>query len=522
METITTSLKKIESELIRLKQIVEHIDDLIANHKENQTKFTDDLNNINADLSDQIKRVQKRRFEIAIVGNEKAGKSSLLNAWIGYNICPTDERRCTYTTMEINSTDIDSGEQKYEIEYFTTEEYDNSEFKTNLTPEEINEMNKLNDEIKSYLNKPLKSVKFDNFDAVKADLTSAICQPGHARAVKKISVWTQLGISNANVVMYDVPGYNSPISMHKMQTRNMIANADAVIYAKKFTTPDLVESELDILEICDSANPYLKAKDKLIVALTCCDEAGSSGKYQKLVSETTRIWREYSIEQSRIIPVCSRAELKQNNPETARSITLLKENNGGRTGFLEIKDAVSNCVTETRINKATERCAGIMNKINDLKTNIFNSIKATLNVDENTEINDTINNQEMDKIYKEWFSSKWKQIEADFQKFYQTDIRPKLDPDAPNFLSRDDIDFKELYDKTVDDTFKTINATKKDKQTEIYRTCTGDDGVLNPSKANIKIRAELSKEFMAKMDRITDELTKFLWKKINRMIEWIR
>lgn len=45
---------------------------------------------------------------------------------------------------------------------------------------------------------------------------------------------------------------------------------------------------------------------------------------------------------------------------------------------------------------------------------------------------------------------------------------------------------------------------------------------MNPDYGNIKIRLELAQEFINSLDKITDELTKFVWIKVNKMIEWMR
>ena len=113
-------LNKIESELLKYQEVLTHLEYL----DENTKTFEHNINELKSELDDQLKRLNKKTFEIAIVGPEKAGKSSLLNAWLGFNLCPTEEKRCTYTTTEIRSCSS-LKEQKYEIEYFNRDEYEN-------------------------------------------------------------------------------------------------------------------------------------------------------------------------------------------------------------------------------------------------------------------------------------------------------------------------------------------------------------------------------------------------------------
>jgi len=510
-------LNKIESELLKYQEVLTHLEYL----DENTKTFEHNINELKSELDDQLKRLNKKTFEIAIVGPEKAGKSSLLNAWLGFNLCPTEEKRCTYTTTEIRSCSS-LKEQKYEIEYFTRDEYENSNFKKSLTEKEIKEIEIYSEEIDKYLNKDLLSVNFEQFESVQAALNSAICHPGHALAVKKICIWTPKLNVEENVVFYDVPGYDSAITLHKDQTKAKVAAADAVLYVKRFTKPTLNECEQDILQICDSSNKYIKAKDKLIVALTGCDQAGSTQKYNKLINDNLKIWNENGIESWRIVPVCALAELESNSAEVVRARYLLKENNGGDTGFQRIKDATKRCVSDAKLGLASDRCASMPNKLKDISTKIFGRIKDVYNIDENTKLKKSLKSDEMDKIYKQWWSEKWKEIEEDFHSFYQNSIRPKVDPDAPNFLSKEDLDFKQLYDNTVINTFNKIEATKKERQEKIYKKCAGDDGVTDPNLGNTTIRAELAQDFINNLDNITNELNKFLWIKIDKMIEWIR
>jgi hypothetical protein len=234
---------------------------------ERYVKLCKDLNQIRHDLDDQLKRFRKKHFEIAVVGREKSGKSSLLNAWIGFELLPSDRNRCTYTTTEIRSC-IALSDQKYLIEYLSSEEFKvnytniaNSHASKELQQKEYAEIDEKYEEIRLYLNKPNVIRAFEDFDEVKNELKSAISEVGHARAVKKICIWTPKISNSDHVVLYDVPGiytkkrlyfirfigidliispgYDSPITLHKEQTKAKIAAVDAVLYAKKFIEPGL-------------------------------------------------------------------------------------------------------------------------------------------------------------------------------------------------------------------------------------------------------------------------------------------
>ena len=61
----------------------------------------------------QKKRLEKGEFRIAVVGLEKAGKSTFVNAWLGCDLLPAKSQRCTFTTTQIYSVAHES-EQRLE------------------------------------------------------------------------------------------------------------------------------------------------------------------------------------------------------------------------------------------------------------------------------------------------------------------------------------------------------------------------------------------------------------------------
>lgn len=75
-----------------------------------------------------LPKLKKDEFEIAVVGLEKAGKSSFSNAFIGLTALPTDDQRCTYTSTCIRKGETDSSATVY---FYTWEEF-NSDFKDKL------------------------------------------------------------------------------------------------------------------------------------------------------------------------------------------------------------------------------------------------------------------------------------------------------------------------------------------------------------------------------------------------------
>jgi ribosome-interacting GTPase 1 len=191
---INEAIKEIEAQLSTCEKTVKNLPELLKDYKieEKQKKLQDTYFEIKNDMDDQLRTIRKKEFEIAVVGREKAGKSSLLNAWIGFDLLPNERNRCTYTTTEIRSC-VTEDEQKYIIEYFTSKEFnrkmgaqyggqnvDNVTARAMdfLAQQENEEIEKFREEIETYLDRQDVMVTFKNFEQIRSQLKSAISSPG--------------------------------------------------------------------------------------------------------------------------------------------------------------------------------------------------------------------------------------------------------------------------------------------------------------------------------------------------------
>ena len=88
---------------------------------------TSEIRKLREEASVLHNKLDKNEFEIAIVGLEKAGKSTFANAMMGNDILPSKDARCTYT-----STSIRYGADVAVVEFFTQEEFDTTFQEINL------------------------------------------------------------------------------------------------------------------------------------------------------------------------------------------------------------------------------------------------------------------------------------------------------------------------------------------------------------------------------------------------------
>ncbi|MBO6179360.1 MAG: dynamin family protein [Selenomonadaceae bacterium] len=262
-----------------------------------------------------LQKLKKNEFSVSIVGLEKAGKSTLGNALIKSMVLPEDAQRCTYTTTEIRAGEKDIAE----VRFYTREEF-NKNFKRMLkeleypgdadfdtmserafkdywhgveadpskstlvhafagnTVKDIEEMLAGKSTIMSLLGQPPKLFTSESWEgkdinefktyvtgmAGKNPDGSAIRKP-HPYAVKNIIIKSaQLG-SMSHMVLYDVPGFDSPTELHKKQTEAMLKESDAIILVTNVgDRPNLTGPQLDMLRKGHDAYG-VKLSDKVFI-----------------------------------------------------------------------------------------------------------------------------------------------------------------------------------------------------------------------------------------------------------------
>ena len=285
-----------------------------------------------------LKKLQSREFTVAIVGLEKAGKSTLGNALIKSMVLPEYAERCTYTTTEIRSGDTDVAE----VYFYSREEF-NKNFKRmlndvkypdavdffNMTFEAFNRYWKAvetdpdqrgifmihngttAEDIKAILEGKNKIIQLlgqapkkfgseywtggDDFNEFKVYITgmsgknpdgSVIRQP-HPYAVKNVIIRSTQLAEMSHLVLYDVPGFDSPTELHKRQTEEMLKTTDAIILVTNVgDRPNLTGTQLDMLRKGQDADG-IKLSAKAFVFGNKIDRASDAATAQNNLAALT-------------------------------------------------------------------------------------------------------------------------------------------------------------------------------------------------------------------------------------------
>ncbi len=264
-------------------------------------------------------KLEKNVFEIAIVGLEKAGKSTFANALMKKkDLLPTDDKRCTFTSTLIEYCGDNCGESAM-VSFYTQDEF-NRDFRDKLHKmgvpnwerysfdtlsydsfericeneltsdarklhgdmiDDIKNIISYREEISRLLDKPVLHLSGSKMTELKPFITDG----SKAYAVKMVRICSQALQHMPNAVIYDVPGFNSPTELHKKQTRERMKSADAIIVVASGKEPSITGESLKILQESDDEGNRLS--DKLFVFANKIDGATD---IKENIKETYREW----------------------------------------------------------------------------------------------------------------------------------------------------------------------------------------------------------------------------------------
>ena len=98
--------------------------------------------------------------------------------------------------------------------------------------------------------------------------------------------------------------------------------------------------------------------------------------------------------------------MKGELPEGTKSKKDLINLNNGNTGFESLREAVNKLVTDSRNRIARQRSNRIRSHIRDFNVKLCDLIKSDFEIDFNSEIKETLQENEMNRIYNEWWATR--------------------------------------------------------------------------------------------------------------------
>ncbi|MEG4840117.1 dynamin family protein [Microcoleus sp. B9-D4] len=237
----------------------------------------------------QLERLKKREFRIAVVGLEKAGKSTFINAWLQCDLLPAKGGRCTFTTTQIYSVENES-EQRLEVQARTEEEFINllKELEKVGAKEDLNTIRTNEITLQQVRREGNLTFPFTRLEDIKEPLKKYVADEKYAHAVLEARLYTNKLAQAEGIVFYDVPGLDSGLAKHVDEAQAMLSDCDAVILVQRFTS--LREKELEIIKFTELGDKNVTVADKLFVFLSRIDSLGSAEALKTHIEEASQDW----------------------------------------------------------------------------------------------------------------------------------------------------------------------------------------------------------------------------------------
>lgn len=355
-----------------------------------------------------LKKLRNDEFEIAIVGMEKAGKSTFANALIESDLLPNWGSRCTFTSTQIEYSG-DGRDDSAVVSFYTQDTFirdfrdklrtlgfpnperysfdtlGKHDYETIYRTEVSEEKRKIHgnginkdilaiiENVDSYfdlLDKPDRT--FGAEDVQSGKLTEYITDEVKARAVRQVVIRSRQLNKMKNAVIFDVPGFNSPTELHKVQTRERMKAADAIVVVANGSKPSLTDESLSILaESDDEGNPL---KDKLFVYANRVEDVPSISELEKNIRDTYAEWIDPGFlapeNRNRIIFGSALAYLQGKGlKEGDNALTLLNK----CRDYLPCGDGIDNIRAALENYNRTERFTVLKRRVNRINADILNA-----------------------------------------------------------------------------------------------------------------------------------------------------
>ena len=310
-ENLIEKMKWIDKKFRNLLEIDKEglvIDDKVRKELENlgnkNRKMLDKM--INSDIS------------VAIIGMEKAGKSTLANALMKNELLPARTERCTYATTKIRAGNKDFAvvsfysytqfqnifqsmleilgyndtvdfqefsRAKFDRFWNAMEDRDLEKFHlyNGTIAEEVRAMLDGKEVILSLLGKPSQKIAIENTDELSLYITGIKYhnqeglkeRTSHPFAVGSIFIQSTKMHGLENVAFYDIPGFDMSVQSYNQHIEDILKKVDIIIFVTNAAFPNLTSPQLEALRKCCDREGEVPLRDKAFVFGNKIDMASS-------------------------------------------------------------------------------------------------------------------------------------------------------------------------------------------------------------------------------------------------------
>jgi hypothetical protein len=254
-------------------------------------------------LEYQLARIAAKSAKYAVVGLEKAGKSTFLNALIGLDVLPTRGERCTYAITSLRASkgpfQLTIRPKLCSISQFKAREGELEQAAKMPGPiakaaaEDLAKLKAVRPQLEALISgkqKPRIQITDERFtqsdfefsdktitdiDLARACLKAVVATPEIAFAVKDVEVEISSPhlqtSSDGGFELIDLPGLDSGLTIHRELAEVAMANADAIIFVQNISNPSLQEHARTLLSYANQGD-VIEFREKIFVFLNRADE----------------------------------------------------------------------------------------------------------------------------------------------------------------------------------------------------------------------------------------------------------
>jgi len=483
----------------------------------------------------QLERLRKREFRIAVVGLEKAGKSTFINAWLECDLLPAKGGRCTFTTTQLYSVQNDT-EQKLEVQAKTEEQFINllKELESAKAQEDIKTIRENEITLQQVREEGNRTFPFTRLEDIKESLKKYVADEKYAHSVLEARLYTNKLAQAEGIVFYDVPGLDSGLAKHVDEAREMLSDCDAVILVQRFTS--LREKELEIIKLTELGDKNITVADKLFVFLSRVDSLATPEALKTHIEEASQDWfKRAKLPKERIVYGSAGAYLLLNGlageqtklelgdvdniqAQLQRLTGIVDEKTLRKqgTGIPTIKEKIFNYINNERVFILKKRCEASINTILSTSEEIYNLVRKRYS--ENPEEAKRFEEDRRRVLFNEWWNHRWQQKQADLQNFYVAYI-------ANNCLDLSDksatgiAKFKERYLQIVDSEIQKLKKESWRKKDIIFAANSFPQ--FDRMKANFAWREDLYGDISKLLSSIARQLALELKDEALNLVEYM-
>lgn len=493
------------------------------------------LNKTRKMIENKLPRLERGEFHIAVVGMEKSGKSSFINAWIGSDLLPNKKERCTFTTTKLHSVMRDD-EQRLEVRPKTQEEFDAliEQLKTlinspNTTQaknarEDLELIKQYNDQLRSLVGQEIEPIHYRTLEDISPDLEKYAADARYAHAISEVDLYTKSLANMDGILFYDVPGIDSGLEKHKVETQRMLQDSDAVIMVKKFGEPSIKDAEQDILDYVKTGDESVSVRDKLFIFYSRIDDEKTREGFVELAKKNIDECVKYGIDDKKVVFGAAAAVLQLEDklkdtryikpkPELKKDLVMLldlpddkDETVKAAAGIKELREKLDTYLQTERERILRKSCDDLIQSLEHTARNIHEVVRAR--VPDNPEDMIKSHNRDLNRAFNSWFSGLWEQVLAET-------ARDNSDEIVQESLKT----MEQAYTSDVGSSIDSLEHYQPDKREQFFDSIKMQSGSDDLERQNSQIREKINEEIINKMQGVASRLSIDLYTKLMKYMD---